>query len=274
MIYQPTRLIGAALAGVGILFALGIATAGAASITLTGPEDGAMIPTTGRSTSAVLSWQAETSGCQSSLGSAIPRIVGPIPVVGQTVTGAPPSGANVVTFVNSKPKRTFRWYVSMNCAGVGEVVSARRTFTVQGANPAPRLAGKHRVVWGGTPQIWTFRPLCRRGACNTRVKIPRVPQFVLRYNAAKRIYTARIAGRKSAKAAVCTDKTSGRQFRNAYRGWFRLALKAKTTKVDGVNTLVESFAGRMTGKYRPTPRGKKLRCPAFAANDPVRGAKK
>lgn len=245
-----------------------------ASITLTGPDDGAVIPTTSRSTSAMLSWEADTTGCSSSLVSAVPKISGPIPVLGQTVTGSPPSGANMLTFINSKPNRTYSWHVSMNCPGVGEIISETRAFTVQGANPAPRLAGKHRVVWGKTPQTWVFRPRCTRGACNTRVKIPGIPPFLLKYNARKRTYSARVAGKKSAQAAVCTDKATGRKFRNAYKGWFRLSLRVKSTTVDGVHTFVQSLRGRMTGKYSATARGKKLRCPAFTSNDPVRGTKK
>ena len=194
------------LAGLGMLLVGGAGLASGASITLTGPQNGTTIPTTGRTTSAILSWQADTTGCQSSLTGAVPRISGPIPVVGQSVTGAPPSGANLLTFVNSRPKRVFRWYVAMNCLGVGEVRSETRTFTIQGANPNPRIAGKHRVMWGKTPQTWTFWPTCKRGACNTRVKIPGVPRFVLKYNARSRTYNARVGGGKGARAAVCTDR--------------------------------------------------------------------
>jgi hypothetical protein len=257
------------VAAIGVL-ALSASSAHGAGIALNGPPHGAVIPTTSASTSVTLSWTADATGCTTDLLSAVPKISGPIPVVGKAVTGAPPSGANMLTFINSRPKRTYTWYVSMDCTGVGEVRSEARTFTIQGANPWPRLSGKHQVVWGSTPQTWRFVPRCKRGACTTRVKIPGVPWFALKFNRKKRVYSARVAGRKGSRAAICTDQKTNKQFRNAYRGWFRLTLRVKSTRVKGVHTLAEQLVGRLNGKYRPTKRGKRLRCPAFRANDPVR----
>ncbi len=254
--------------------ALGASNAYGASIALSGTADGAVIPTKSKSTSVTLRWYADATGCSTNLLTAVPKISGPIPVVGQAVTGAPPDGANMLTFINSKPNRTYSWYVSMDCPGVGEVRSETRTFTVQGANPLPRLTGKHQVVWGSTPQTWRFAPRCKRGACRTRVKIPGVPWFTLNFNKKKRLYTARITGKKGARAAVCTDQKTDKQFRNAYKGWFKLTLRVKSTRVDGVHTLAEQLVGRLSGKYTPTARGKRLRCPAFKANDPVRATLK
>ena len=259
----------------GTALALCLASgASAASIALGGPANGATIPTTGASTGVTLSWSADATGCTTDLLTAEPKISGPIPVKGQAITGAPPSGANVLTFINSRPRRTYSWYVAMNCPGVGEIRSETRRFTIQGANPWPRLAGKYQVLWGTTPQTWRFVPRCKRGACRTRVKIPGVPWFTLSYNRRKRLYTARVAGKKGARAAICTDQNTDRQFLNAYKGWFRLTMRVRSTRVRGVHTVADQLVGRLTGKYAPTARGKRLRCPAFRANDPVRATRR
>jgi hypothetical protein len=268
---SPTTLLIAVALIVGLT---GATQASAASVALTSPPDGATIPTTGKTTSVMISWTADTTGCDTSLVTAEPKISGPIPVAGQAITGSPPSGANMLTFINSRPKRKYSWYVSMQCPGVGEIRSETRRFTIQGANPEPRLGGAYKVLWGRSAQTWKFTPLCGRGACRTRVKIPGVPSFILTYRAKKGLYTARIGGRKGSRAGICTDTETGKRFFNAYRGWFQLSLRVRSTQVSGIHTQASQLVGRMTGRYVPTARGKRLSCPAFRANDPVRASKK
>jgi hypothetical protein len=270
---RPTRraVVVAALA-IGAL-ALPVTPAAAASLAIVSPANGERIPTTSAETKVTLAWAAETSGCDGDQFTAQPVVTGPISVQTQPITAAPPSGGNMITFRTQTPNRVFSWYVTMDCPGVGEIRSETRTFTIAGPDPRPRLAGRLAVNWGGARQVWTFRPTCATSACATRVKIPGVPWFRLRYDWRHGKYSAHVSGRTAGRAAICRQQNGNRTWRDAYRGWLKLDLRVKQTGVIGAQTFARTLAGRLQGRFRPTARGKKLGCPAFRESDAVTAEK-
>jgi hypothetical protein len=271
---RPTRraVVTAALA-IGAL-ALPATPAAAASLIIVSPPNGARIPTTSAETQVTLAWAAETSGCYGDQFTAQPVVTGPISVQTQPITAAPPSGGNMITFRTQTPNRVFSWYVGMDCPGVGEIRSETRTFTIAGPDPRPRLAGRLAVNWGGSRQVWTFRPNCATGACATRVKIPGVPWFRLRYDWTNGRYSARVSGKKAGRAALCREQNGNHTWRGAYRGWLKLDLRVTETGVVGAQTFARTLAGRLQGRFTPTAHGSKLGCPAFRESDPVTAEKR
>lgn len=268
-----------ALAAVALGGALATAApALGASVSLVGssPANGAVLGPQDAPFAIPLTWAADITGCgvPTTTGKVVLEGEGRVragnPVTLDPSTGQPLGGSSTYTRATSTPI-TFTWYAEIVCPAApgGMLRSEIRTFTLQG-NP-PRLVGAFTVRVHGTPQVWTFRPRCAVGACNTVMTRAGQKGAMLRYDPVKQTYTGTFGTQKIAPERICrtTTKVRGKVVRSrtykrvysAVNGRIVLNVRAMGATPDRATAIVYGMVGRQTAQYRYTPRAQALGCP-------------
>jgi hypothetical protein len=245
----------AALATAAVLAGSSVASGASIAIVDPSPANGARVQTTDKGATLTFAWSADNAGCTRSSSTVTLRFGGARPFV-RTVGNALPTGSLEVDFRTSTAEDTFTWTAAFTCNSLEDTVSETRSFTNLPPDPAPRLAGKYLPSARGiATRNWTLSPRCRSGACNTYLKIPGQPRFLLKYNARKRTYTGTL---KRAKATC--RRGFLRTVRNGYRGSIRVQVRVTDTTVSGARTFASTLRGRVTNRFRPTARAKRIGC--------------
>lgn len=262
---SPLRSL-VALSVASAALATGAATAAGASITPVDPSpaEGAQFQTTDDGVKITFAWTADRTGCASSSTTARLDFMGPRPFT-RTVGNALPNGSIEIEFRTSTAQDVFMWNVSMTCNTSNDVTSETRSFTNLPPNPEPRFAGRYLVnARGVAARRWRASPRCRQGACNTRLKIPGQPGFLLRFNSRRSTYSGKLT-----RARGTCRVNFFRTVRNGLRGSIQVAVRVSDTEIEGARTFASVLRGRVTTVWRPTARGKRLGCRPSRSRTPI-----
>lgn len=254
----------AALGALSALLLLAILApngAGASLRLIGGPPNGHAVVAGAGGAVIPLRWEADVSGCVvPAYAPSPPRVVtgvanGPRPFRGELARGDVPSGAGEMRYSRPTVRERYSWYLSMTCAGVGEVRTAARTIRIFPPDPRPRLAGRWALAFRapGEPaerRLFRIFPDCPSGPCGGRDGAGR------RWSANPR---AGVYALRWSEPAACEARNGLPVARGVAR--VRTArMKVIRKRLVGTDILAARMAGTWATIERLTKRGRRAGC--------------